>query len=345
MVIRFYCGCGKRLSAPDGTSGRHAKCPVCGARVLIPEAHPADENVPMAVPQKPAQEVIFEEPVPGEVAAPPRSSAPASLQAAGGLNLLQLAAKVGLIVMIATGVIACFATAADAIAGRVWGRLILAPIEALLLFLLIGLLGYVCAKGGVKRLAQLAGEVRDRTVPLALALGSLILALRFLWNAIEGMLAPESMLSLASSEPPIVNALSLLGMCVACVLVALIWRQPELIGVTVRDEVGPSRWAFLRAILGLVQLGGKVAFAASVILFGVSSAFACLALLVSVIVGLMRGAEVGIAFLIQSRLTTLGALGMAPLFGYLALLMAYGIAHTIRAWVAIEHNTRKPARR
>lgn len=39
MSIKFDCpACGKRLTAPDGTSGKKAKCPGCQMSVTVPES-------------------------------------------------------------------------------------------------------------------------------------------------------------------------------------------------------------------------------------------------------------------------------------------------------------------
>ena len=38
MAIKVECpACGKRLSAPDSAAGKRAKCPTCGAVVVVPE--------------------------------------------------------------------------------------------------------------------------------------------------------------------------------------------------------------------------------------------------------------------------------------------------------------------
>ncbi len=37
MPIKFRCVCGKKLSAPDGTAGKKARCPKCGHVTRVPE--------------------------------------------------------------------------------------------------------------------------------------------------------------------------------------------------------------------------------------------------------------------------------------------------------------------
>jgi hypothetical protein len=61
MPIEFACGCGRLLRAPDHFSGKHARCPSCGASVRIPGPKNGDggpepgekENGPRFVERKP----------------------------------------------------------------------------------------------------------------------------------------------------------------------------------------------------------------------------------------------------------------------------------------------------
>lgn len=65
MTIRFQCGeCGKSLTSKEDRAGRSAKCPACGARVVVPHDGPrfgvpgevhqnAPETKPPAFPQDP----------------------------------------------------------------------------------------------------------------------------------------------------------------------------------------------------------------------------------------------------------------------------------------------------
>lgn len=39
-MITVTCKCGKRLTAPDSAAGRRAKCPACGAGLMIPDDWP-----------------------------------------------------------------------------------------------------------------------------------------------------------------------------------------------------------------------------------------------------------------------------------------------------------------
>jgi uncharacterized membrane protein YdcZ (DUF606 family) len=287
----------------------------------------------MAVPQKPAQEVIFEETAPAAAAheaAPPKPPPPSAIPEAGFSDWLKLTARLGLIVTIVSGFIACFTYAIEAIAQRDWESLVQSPVEILALFVIIGILGYICSGGGMRRLAQLAGEVRDRTLPPALALVSLMVGLVFLSFTIDSLLN--------DSYAP---AVSLLGMCISFVLIALIWFRPAHVGTTIRDEQGPGKWPFLETILALIELGGKVSSVGGIILFGVGGAFASLGLLISLITAIGERHDATAA--VRVYLYDVGMLGVAPLFGYLALLAAYGLAHTIRVFVATEGNTRKPA--
>ena len=57
MAIDFACSCGKHLHAPDGSSGKHARCPKCGDVLTVPDlvlddlAAPAAEySLPDTVP-------------------------------------------------------------------------------------------------------------------------------------------------------------------------------------------------------------------------------------------------------------------------------------------------------
>jgi len=58
MAIKFRCVCGKKLSAPDGTAGKKARCPTCGHVMQVPE------------PIVEAQIVPDEEPVAEEAQSP-----------------------------------------------------------------------------------------------------------------------------------------------------------------------------------------------------------------------------------------------------------------------------------
>ncbi len=54
MSIEFRCtGCGKLLRTPDSTAGRQAKCPQCGALIMIPAAPSGQLTSPPAVPPPP----------------------------------------------------------------------------------------------------------------------------------------------------------------------------------------------------------------------------------------------------------------------------------------------------
>ena len=35
-MITFLCSCGARLKVPDDSAGKHARCPKCKAKVLVP---------------------------------------------------------------------------------------------------------------------------------------------------------------------------------------------------------------------------------------------------------------------------------------------------------------------
>jgi len=45
MSIKFNCACGRKLTAPDGTAGKKAKCPVCHNVMRIPDS--AGEDAPV----------------------------------------------------------------------------------------------------------------------------------------------------------------------------------------------------------------------------------------------------------------------------------------------------------
>lgn len=52
MPIEFRCSqCNKLLRVPDETAGQQAKCPECGALMLIPAASPPPSSSPFASPQ------------------------------------------------------------------------------------------------------------------------------------------------------------------------------------------------------------------------------------------------------------------------------------------------------
>lgn len=57
MSIHFQCGCGRKLTAPDGTSGKRAKCPVCQNVMRVPDpSAPASEPPPSSAPAPQAGE-------------------------------------------------------------------------------------------------------------------------------------------------------------------------------------------------------------------------------------------------------------------------------------------------
>jgi len=45
MTVKFVCGCGKRLQAEDKCSENRAKCPACGAAVMVPSLQRDDGTV------------------------------------------------------------------------------------------------------------------------------------------------------------------------------------------------------------------------------------------------------------------------------------------------------------
>ena len=49
MSIKFRCKCGKKLSAPDGSEGKKAKCPGCHHVSRIPEPASAEEEAAIVV--------------------------------------------------------------------------------------------------------------------------------------------------------------------------------------------------------------------------------------------------------------------------------------------------------
>ncbi|NQT86949.1 hypothetical protein HQ560_09305 [bacterium] len=52
MPITFKCACGKKLRAPDGSSGKQTRCPVCQEVVTIPDSdlHFAADELPETLP-------------------------------------------------------------------------------------------------------------------------------------------------------------------------------------------------------------------------------------------------------------------------------------------------------
>jgi hypothetical protein len=101
----------------------------------------------------------------------------------------------------------------------------------------------------------------------------------------------------------------------------------------------------LEVFLSIVELWGKVAFLTSVVFFGLSSVFVFLALLLSVIGGLVTDFPASMGWAVQQSALfgMLGAIGALPFLGYLGMLFCYAITQTVRAWVATEDNTRKSA--
>jgi len=63
MSIRFRCKCGKKLSAPDGSEGKKAKCPGCHTVSRIPEPGAADIEEAIVIeeeqPEQPEAESKF----------------------------------------------------------------------------------------------------------------------------------------------------------------------------------------------------------------------------------------------------------------------------------------------
>jgi hypothetical protein len=57
MTIKFYCTCGKRLSAREESAGRRSMCPRCGRPVGVPPMKPTHPGVPMEPPLTPAQRI------------------------------------------------------------------------------------------------------------------------------------------------------------------------------------------------------------------------------------------------------------------------------------------------
>ncbi len=51
-MIPFLCSCGTRLKVPDASAGKHARCPKCRAKVLVPPtpsrilAEDLEEDIP-----------------------------------------------------------------------------------------------------------------------------------------------------------------------------------------------------------------------------------------------------------------------------------------------------------
>ena len=56
MSIRFRCECGKKLSAPDGSEGKKAKCPSCHQVTRIPESGPAEVEEAIVLEEDEAEE-------------------------------------------------------------------------------------------------------------------------------------------------------------------------------------------------------------------------------------------------------------------------------------------------
>ena len=56
MAIKFKCACGRVVKAPDGSVGKHGKCPACGAAVTVPEL-----IVPQVVEEDPVLAEVVEE--------------------------------------------------------------------------------------------------------------------------------------------------------------------------------------------------------------------------------------------------------------------------------------------
>ena len=49
-MIRFHCGCGKRLKVDDAFAGRQVKCGACGAKLIAPAAGEGTESPTPAAP-------------------------------------------------------------------------------------------------------------------------------------------------------------------------------------------------------------------------------------------------------------------------------------------------------
>src|SRR5262249_51579502 len=76
MAISVTCACGKKLQARDEHAGKKAKCPGCGALLVVPEKAPwedGDEYALMDAPANPAPAAF----TPRPVAEMPSSFAPA----------------------------------------------------------------------------------------------------------------------------------------------------------------------------------------------------------------------------------------------------------------------------
>ncbi len=49
MPIKFSCGCGKKLQAPDGSGGGIVECPACGRKISVPApSAEAEEKISVA---------------------------------------------------------------------------------------------------------------------------------------------------------------------------------------------------------------------------------------------------------------------------------------------------------
>ena len=79
MTIRFFCECGQKLKAPERKIGTAYDCPICGARVVVPE-----HSDPLAERAKPG--------LPADSATHPQEKAAEERQSAGKRELVGSAA-------------------------------------------------------------------------------------------------------------------------------------------------------------------------------------------------------------------------------------------------------------
>ena len=342
MPIRFYCGCGTKLSAPDGSAGKYAKCPTCGTRLQIPEKSAVETEIPMPEPQPapPPVEEAAPEPAPAQIGPAKKpvealkrklSELQKGIRPAGIYRLLKLLSFAGLGAAVAGGLVVGAAGLLVAVRSGIWWVAAIGATGALIC-LLFAWVGYQCSRAGLRWLERTASVGCDRTLPQVLGIVSILIALLVLGGGVFMAVTYRFYFSL----------IVVLAQFVCVLASGALWLRPETLGVSFEADWEKKRWALLENLLALVEIAARIWLAVSVMVFGLVGAASLVSAVVGSVMAFARRLDI-LLYEAAGAAASVALAALAPFVCCLAYLLLNSLIQVVRIWAGTEENTRRPA--
>jgi hypothetical protein len=312
MAIEIKCACGLGFVPPDDAVGRPVQCPSCGAQI------PTSDRPATCCPIMEALCQVGDAVDPSSV-----------------LRVLHWVALAGLFAALLNGLIGAASSLYVTIHTGQWSSLFFAP-ASLLVFGLLGLLGYVCARGSLQHVTPVRSGFLDSTAIYGAALLSTVMALVSMKVSIQmGRMQEYGGMAFFFT------------IFLVLMLLAAGWIWPQAIGVQVLAASRDRRWGLLDHVLALSGLLGRMILVAGVLLFGLVGCGAVLSQVLRAV--RLEGGKFGDALALLSEsnsvITNMGSMAMLaaiPFLAHVAWLLLQALTELIRVWIATEDNTRRP---